>query len=543
MKLFNESTRTNTLHQSPAPARLILSPLKRLDGWILQSPARAGFLLAIFILTYFVLWCGVSFVRHYYFHSKFDLATQDQVVWNSAQGRLFSRSLEVTNDLGDHVRLFLAPISLIYLVIPSPYVLLGFQSLVLALSAWPLYRLARRKFDSPAISLVVTFCALAYPPLGFLNRDDFHIEVIAIPLLIAAYERIDVGDLKSASLFMGLALLGKEHIGLTVAALGLLAAFYQKHQRFGLAWTVGGLAYSSIALFVIIPAFRGAPSDTLARYQWLGDAPLQMLWTVLTQPSLVLHKIASAGHFLTLLQLLAPLAFLPLLSLPALLPAVPALIYNFLSQLPSQSSIYNHYIAPVIPFMVVAGVLGLHRLSTSSWKDRLLRLIPSGWLRSDQATGLGASILLVVTLASWACYAILIWSSVFSLPRTVATASRAPIIRPNDAAIREGLKHVPNDVYLVTTDSYATHLSHRFRIGMIQRGSVSALDPEAEAIFLNLKDQRWWSCDDYVESLKAAAALGFGLVFYRDGVLLAQKDKGDLSKFKDLLNNNWPGCK
>jgi uncharacterized membrane protein len=516
--------------------------LRRMDGWILQRPARAGLLLAVFILTYFVLWSSVSFLRHYYFHSRYDLATQDQVVWNSAQGHLFSRSLEVTNDLGDHVRLYLAPLSLTYLVVPSPYVLLAFQAFVLALTAWPLYRLARRKFDSPVITLMVIFCALAYPPLGFLNRDDFHAEVIVIPLLTAAYERIDVGDLKRASIFLGLALLGKEHIGLTVAALGLLAALYHKHRRFGLAWIVGGLAYSSIALFVVIPAFRGAPSDTLARYQWLGDTPTQILWAVLTQPIFVLNKIASAGHFLSLLQLLGPLAFFPLLSLPALLPAVPTLSYNFLSQLPAQASVYNHYVIPVVPFMAIAGVLGLHRMSTIPWKNRLLRLIPSCRLGSDRAIGLGASLMLVATLASWSFYAILNWTHFFSLPRNVPTESRVPLIRPNDAAIREGLKLVPGDAYLVTTDSYGTHLSHRRRLKMIPRGNLSTLDPEAEAIFLNLKDLRWWSCDDYVKSLKAAAELGFGIVYYRDSVLLAQKDKGDLTKLKELLTN-WQGCK
>src|SRR5215813_652424 len=215
--------------------------LEELDGWILERRVTAGILLSVLILTYFVSWCGVSFLRHYYFHSSYDLGIMDQVVWNTAQGNFFARSIEVANDLGDHVRLYLAALSLLYLAIPSPYVLLTFQSLVLGLSALPLYILARRKFDSPAVGLAVACCALAYPPLGFLNRYDFHSEVLSIPLLIAAYERIDVADLKSASVLMALTLFTKENLGLTLAMLGIMAGLYKKHWRFGLTWALVGV--------------------------------------------------------------------------------------------------------------------------------------------------------------------------------------------------------------------------------------------------------------------------------------------------------------
>lgn len=185
--------------------------------------------------------------------------------------------------------------SLLCLAVPSPYVLLAFQSFVLALGAWPLYVLALRKFDSPAIGLTIAFCALAYPPLGFLNRLDFHAEVIVVPLLIAAYERIDAHDLRKAGIFLGLALLGKENIGLSVAALALVIAVYHNHWRFGFLWCIGGVAYSLVALFLIIPAFRGAPSDTLARYQWLGSTPIEMLWTLLSSPLFVLQNLGVGG--------------------------------------------------------------------------------------------------------------------------------------------------------------------------------------------------------------------------------------------------------
>lgn len=525
--------------------------IERLDAWLSQSNGRATFWLGSLILSYTLLWCGLTFLRHYYFHSQaFDLAIQDQVVWNTSRGYFLARSFEVTNDLGDHVRPYLALLSLLYLAVPSPYVLLAFQSFVLALSAWPLYVLALRKFDSPAIGLTIAFCALAYPPLGFLNRLDFHAEVIVVPLLIAAYERIDAHDLRKAGIFLGLALLGKENIGLSVAALALVIAVYHNHWRFGFLWCIGGVAYSLVALFLIIPAFRGAPSDTLARYQWLGSTPIEMLWTLLSSPLFVLQNLGVAERVLTLLQLLAPLAFLPLLSVPILFAAAPTLIYNFLSAQPFQSGIYNQYMAPVIPFIAVAAVLGLHNLRRYTSKGRGFARIGLEAPASSQAVGLGVSLLLFAILGSWiyenpvkghTYLSELNKRRIAQIDRSTTKSSGVSFIQPNDAAIREGLKQVPKDVYLLTGQNYAPHLSHRRQIQIIRPAPVSALAPGVEAIFLNMKDLRRRSCDDYLQNLQAATSAGFGVTFHRDGVILVEKGKGHRDKLDELLAQ-WPGC-
>lgn len=528
--------------------------LEMANGWLLRNPGRAALLLVAFMLAYFTFWSGVSFLRHYSFRSSYDLAIMDQVVWNTAQGRFFARSFEVMHDFADHVRPYLGLLSLPYLVFPSPYVLLAFQSLALALTAWPLYRLARRKFDSPSIALIAALCALAFPALGFLNRYDFHIEVVSIPLLVAAYERLDAGDLKRASLFMAATLLAKENLGLTVAALGIVAGLTYKRWLFGLAWAGIGVTYSAAALLVVIPAFRGAPSDTLERYAWLGVTPLEMLQTLLLQPGFVLQKSFDSENLVALLQLLAPMAFLPLLALPALVPALPTLVYNFLAEWPAKQGIYQHYMAPVIPFILIAAVLGLKRMSASNWAARFLRVDPAGSAQRGRLLGLGVAMMLLATLASWVYQTpirgryLWLWRSA---PRAVAVNEKAPlaavsekgrtaVLPTNNAAIREGLRHVPAGVSLLTTGNYAPHLSQRAQIEMIPFAPVAAFDPEPEAIFLNLRDQRWWKCEDYADNLKAAAKSNFGVVFYGDDVVLLQKDQGDRKKLRELLDGGMP---
>src|SRR5262245_21715581 len=91
-----------------------LKLIETLDRWILHRKGRAGLLLAVLVFTYMIFWCAASFIRHYYFNSTSDLAIFDQVIWNTAQGRLFSRSVEVAHHFADHVQPHLALLSLPY---------------------------------------------------------------------------------------------------------------------------------------------------------------------------------------------------------------------------------------------------------------------------------------------------------------------------------------------------------------------------------------------------------------------------------------------
>jgi uncharacterized membrane protein len=513
--------------------------LLKVDHWIVERRFRAGLILALLMLLNILIHSSFIFYRHYYFNSTgWDLAVFDQAVWNTSQGRPFESSFEVRNLLGDHIQPYLGIVSLVYILISSPYVLLAFQTIALALVAWPLYILGCRKFGSPAVGLVFAFCALSYTPIGYINRYDFHIEVVVVPLLVAAFERIDSNKFKGASVFMGLALLGKEEIGLTVAALGLMTALCYKRWWFGLAWTVVGVTYSLVAMFVIIPEFRGVPSDTLTWYKWLGETPLEMLKTLVLRPGFVAENINELSRITTLMQLLAPLAFLPLLRLSSLAITVPALIYNFIPLEGFQPTIYCQYMSVVIPFIFVSAVMGLYRLTTAPFGKWLI-----GWILPEQrhsrhghGLGLGLAMMILAVLSSW------FYQNPFK------DDEKAPqhvhLKQPNEVSIRQGIAHVPDNVYLVTTNQYAPHLSQRRRMYILLENEQLnvQLISKSEAVFLSLRDLRGWdTCDKYRHYLGFAADNGFGITFYQDGVVLVQKNKGDPVQLRKLLDN-WPGC-
>jgi uncharacterized membrane protein len=532
----------------PSLGSLAVAKVRQLDSWLAERPSRAAVFLGMLVAAYFCLWCAVSFARHYLFHSSYDLGIMDQVVWNSSQGRLFGRSIEVDNDLADHVRPYLTALGLLYVGVASPYVLLAFQNLVLALAAVPLYRLATRQLGSPAIGLVLAFCLLAYPPLGFVSRFDLHIEALSVPLLILAYDRLDTGQFRSASIYLALTLLCKENLGITVAAFGVFAALVYRLWKFGIAWAVTGTAYSLTALFIVIPAYRGAPSDTLTRYEWIGGTSPDLISMLLAQPALVAQQIFATEHLLTLLQSLAPLAFVPLTGWPALLPAAPTYAYNFLSSSQVQGSIYAHYMAPVIPFLFIAAVAGLRR---SAFDVRSALPARDGAASRPSPRAAAAAVLMAVAVsASWIYQNPVTGNATVMLGKTteirpmegaVGSAPSVPLIWPNDAAIREGLRHVPVGAGLLTTAYYASHLSQRRWVEMLPKAPITSLDPRADVLFMNLLDQRAYSCADYFDIVTVAAGSGFGIEFESEGVFVLLKGRDDNGRLQALANS-WPGC-
>jgi uncharacterized membrane protein len=232
-----------------------------------------------------------------------------------------------------------------------------------------------------------------------------------------------------------------------------------------------------------------------------------------------------------------------------LVPAVPLLIYNYVADYPPQRTIYFHYMAPVIPFLIVAATLGLRRIAG---KTALIQRADAALaIRPGVASGLGAGIAILVaaTIASWT-YQNPVTSRLPTASSAVKSVSFQTVrsdstgagrILPNDKAIREAVKKAPKAKRLWTTSNYLPHLSHRPQVGSIRSGKNIALDSDAEALLLNLKDLRRRSCQDYFENLQLANRSGFGVTFYRDGAVLVEKGKGSFVLLENLLAD-WPGC-
>ncbi|MCA9871974.1 MAG: DUF2079 domain-containing protein [Anaerolineae bacterium] len=491
--------------QITALASRLTAPLAAAERW-LAAGRRWWVLLLTATALMAILLAAYSITRHNHFNSKaYDLGLHAQVTWNSSHGRLFAGSVEVDNYLGDHVSPVILLLAPLYRLFPDPRMLLAVQAAALALGALPLALLARRRLTVTPhfLSLILALIFLTYPALGFVNRFEYHEEVLVVPLLLAAFLALDARRAGWMSLALALALLCKEDIGLTVAAFGLFAwwqarfipgnSSQRRLKMVGLLWAAGGLVWSLLALLVIIPAFRSAPSDTLTRYSWLLSGPAD----VLGNPArIVQHLLADPRRLWMLIKFLLPVGFTSLLS-PAILVSLPALAVNWLAGNLYQSSIYFHYAAATIPVVFAAAVHGTERLIGKGEKRGKDTETEGKEGNTGAAEGDGIEARAVMVVAWLLLCALLALSfDQFWQPRTGQANwenyGLAWQVSPESvAAFEAAAALLPADGALATTEAYASHLANREGLYLLHDPRIPEVADRVEWVLVDLNDHRY----------------------------------------------------
>jgi uncharacterized membrane protein len=348
---------------------------------------------------------------------RFDLGNMVQAVWSTTHGR----PLEITelggaqiSRLGAHVDPLLALFAPLWWIWPSPAMLLVVQAAALALGALPVFWLARKHLASERLGGLFVLVYLLYAPLQWLPLDEFHPVALACPLLLYALWYLDEDRLAAALPFLGLACLTKEEVPLVVAGLGVWYALRKSRRREGAAIAIAGLTLSALYLLVVMPHYRGGSTpEFYDRYDAVGGSPGGLAKTILTDPVTVIRAATESRDLTYLFQLGLPLAFAFLAAPLVLIPALPELAANLLSETGTQTSIEFHYTAPMIPFVLAGAIFAAAR------RRQLLPLI------------LAASVVGAVVLGP-------LWSGEL-LPKRVSAhdrvADRAVALIPADSAV------------------------------------------------------------------------------------------------------------
>jgi uncharacterized membrane protein len=439
----------------------------------------------------------LAVLRHQAFESgRFDLGNMVQAVWSTAHGD----PLEVTNLQGEqvsrlasHVDPLLAAFAPLWLVWPSPSLLLIVQAIAVALGAIPVFWLARKHLESELAGAAFAIAYLLYPPVQWLPLDDFHAVALACPLLLFAFWYLDEDRLGAFAAFAVAAVLAKEEIGLVVAAMGLWYAVSRRRVLTGAAIAAIGAAWSIVAIAIVIPAAGDDGSDFYGRYEEVGGSPLGLLETTLTDPVHVLFVAFDQRGVDYLAELFLPLALLPVFAPAAMLIVVPELAINLLSSTVTQTSIHFHYTAGLVPGLIAAAILG-----TARWTK------PRPGLAAPVAVGL-AGVTLVASLL------------LGPLPDRLDDYARTD----HDRVAAEALEVVHEDEAVSATNTLGAHLSKRRR--------VLSFPLVRDAVWIAI-DERRSSLGDRLNPPEAPARIAairrnpaWRTVFDRDGFLVLQK--------------------
>jgi uncharacterized membrane protein len=334
---------------------------------------RIAWGILVFITLAYFLWMYQQSALRYdtFTATAFDLGNMDQAVWNTLHGRWFQFTNHGSNwygipiRLSQHVEPIIIPLSLLYLLHSDVHMLLGLQTLTLALGSLPVFLLTRKFL--PACPLVAPVFALAYllaPALIGLNIYDFHPASLATPFFLYAMLALTYRRRGWFILCCVLAAACKEEMPAVVAMLGLLLLWKYKMPRTGIAMFLLGMTAFLLSFLVIEPHFNvGAQHNTFwYRYSALGSSPTNAIFNILLHPWLPFTVFFTIDRFYYLASLVRGAGFLALLAPEWFIPMLPSLAINLLSNELFQHSGVYQYNAAIIPFVIIASIHGLRRV-------------------------------------------------------------------------------------------------------------------------------------------------------------------------------------
>ncbi len=437
-----------------------------------------------------------STARHALFQSSaLDLGYFDQAAYLISQGMTPIVSFWGYHFLGGHADWIMYLVAGFYRIYPDVHWLLAIQAIALALGAIPSFALARQAGLSAAHARAIALMYLLYPLIFNLNLFDFHPEVIALPLLITAIWAARARRLVMFTLCIIFSLGCRDALSITIAALGLWLILFEKRRASGAIALALGIAWFLIATQWLIPHFRPAGVESVARYAYLGNSVAEIALNLLLKPQLILGRIFSIESLFYIFLLLLPIGWcMSWRQLTYLLPALPTLIINLLSELSLQRDLLHQYSLPVIPFLVVFAIATLSQ--------------QTAWIRRPRWIMLW-SIVSFVALAKYG----------FFTGKYLTRLDQLPAMQAAIAQVKSTRDPV------LTTSYFVPHLTHRSGLEYTKTFAPPTTLEPYQSILLNLQDPGWGSTPELTQQVfeRVQHDPQFQLTWMRDRIYLFQR--------------------
>jgi uncharacterized membrane protein len=427
-------------------------------------PAAVVGSMAVFYIAYMSFYT----VRNHHRFNTFtwDLGQINNQFYNFLHGHPFRCTALIRegnwSELRNHAEatmFFLLPI---YALWPSAEILLVLQAVLLGAAGIFVYRFASRRVSRPAAALLAGAYYL-YPPLHGAQFFDIHFQPVAAAFMLAAIDCFDSRRMRLFVVFFVLTILCREDISIGTAVFGLFLMLTGHRVRAGVVIFVVSLAYFIALRFVIMPAFGTWGFAEHYRHLFpAGETSFAgIIKTILTNPVFTLSSLLTAEKLRYLLQILLPIAFLPMRRIYLALSILPGAYFTLLTtQYPPTLDIGYQYSGYFIPYIFPAAALALAAIARAHpGRQGVIRQ------RAALATLVVAT---VITTVHWGAIP----------PRKAFHSSygfvgfeaptREQIQRRRD--IHELERMVPRDAILAVSDREMPHVANRVECWNISTG-------------------------------------------------------------------------
>lgn len=431
-------------------------------------------ILAMAIFFYIIIFFGISYFKYNnFYYNSLDLAIFNQVFYNTSHGRLFQSSIHEPTYLGDHFKPIILLLAPLYSLYRSPITLLFLQTLILALSVWPIYLIAKKVIGGRIYPLIMGLIWLGNPLVHNANLFEFHLLPFAVFFILWIFYFYLQKKWRMFFLFVFLSLLVREDASLVIFMFGVLLIVdwitykskekkepssklnsFSKELFFGIILCL----ISALWLFFSLKLIGGyAPAGRykfLVYYSWLGDSVSEVIINIFIHPIKILRHFITISNIEMLLGLLFSFCFLPIFAKKYLILLLGPLFQLMLGESGGNVLILQtHYCLLLLPALMVSFICGFKRfLSESPGKNSKFSIIKI--LVNEK------KLLIIIFVFS-------IFYSSLNLGPLVGIANGIIKNPPNKTVVKiknDFLSEIPAYSSVATTYEYLNNLSSRQRV-------------------------------------------------------------------------------
>lgn len=393
-----------------------------------------------------------------------DLAIYDNIFYHSSHGNfLGSNFIPTGNHANAHFDAILVLLSPLYYIYPRAELILVLQAIWCGAGVLPAYLLGREHLGSVWAGVALAAAWALYPALHGANLYEFHsLTLLAMPMLWLLY-LLTTGRLRAYFVLLPFVLLIREDASLLICCVAFTAVLTRDPRLVRAGWITIGVA---ALYFILVKIFIMGAADPLGGkygFGWYykdmtgGKSLGGILLTLLTNPTFAVDFALREAKVIYLMQLLLPLAFLPLFAKPWRFATVFGLFYILLASRGPVFSIHFQYSVVLFPVLFALTPIALRQLRDSDLPARL------GLARAQLVTVLLACVLASSLLMSWKFGGVLPNSSFrggwAKIPHTL-TAKQEQRYQE----FRELVEQIPVDASVIATSRIAPHVSNRAEV-------------------------------------------------------------------------------
>jgi len=424
------------------------------------------------VISFFVFFLASS-VRHLFFNSHaFDLGIFDNGIYLISQGKTPYVSFRELHILGDHGAWILYFIAPFYYLFPSVYWLFFLQSLASAIAVLPIWKLSKLNNLSDSKTRTICLIYLLYPLIFNVNLFDFHPEVIALPLFFTALLAVKLDKLIWFIISIIFILGCKAVLALNIVMMGIWLIIFNRKKTYGIIAIFSGVFWFIIATQLIIPNFSGEEAAAVSRYDFLGDSVSEIALNLILKPQIILSHLFTLANAEYLLLLFLPV--IPVLAwqeMYNLIPAIPTLFLNLITEYQPQKDLVHQYSLPIIPFLIFTIIASLANHKTWFYQSIKIRI----W-----------SLILFLALAKY----------VYFLPNSLYLKNLHTWKASNEA-----IKLIDTKESVFTAPQFAPHLTHRLTLDLAIDNINYDQVNKFHYILLNLDNPTGYSSQEDIKNL------------------------------------------